>query len=73
MLGGGLTGLIGGLALQWFVNAYDYKFMISGKPFFSLPANIPVIFECTVLFSALTAVFGMFGAQSFADALQPAV
>jgi|SRR5665213_3634073 len=60
VLGGGLTGLTGGLALQWFVNAYDYKFMISGKPFFSLPANIPVIFECTVLFSALTAVFGMF-------------
>ncbi|MDB5358663.1 MAG: hypothetical protein JWN24_5116 [Phycisphaerales bacterium] len=60
VLGGGLTGLIGGLTLQWFVNAYDYQFMISGKPYWSLPANIPVIFECTVLFSALTAVFGMF-------------
>ena len=33
--------------------------MISGKPFFSLPANVPIIFECTVLFSALTAVFAM--------------
>jgi hypothetical protein len=59
VLGGGLTGLSGGLLLQWFCNAYDYKFMISGKPLFSLPANIPIIFECTVLFSALTAVFGM--------------
>ncbi len=57
--GGGITGCLGGLGLQWFVNAYDYTFMISGKPFFSLPAFIPVIFECTILFSALTAVFGM--------------
>jgi hypothetical protein len=41
------------------MNAYDYKILISGKPFFSLPANVPIIFELTVLFSALTAVFGM--------------
>ncbi|MDP9173041.1 MAG: DUF3341 domain-containing protein [Planctomycetota bacterium] len=60
ILGGGLTGLSGGLLLQWWTNAFDYKFIISGKPLFSLPANIPIIFECTVLFSALTAVFGMF-------------
>jgi hypothetical protein len=61
VLGGGLCGCFGGLLLQWYVNAYDYKFIISGKPFWSLPANIPVIFECTVLLSALTAVFGMLG------------
>src|SRR5256885_1747417 len=61
VLGGGLTGLIGGIWLQWYCNAYDYKFMISGKPLWSFPANIPVIFEMTVLFSALTAVFGMLG------------
>src|SRR5580704_15819333 len=54
VLGGGLVGLIGGLLLQWYTNAYDYPFMISGKPYWSLPANIPVIFECTVLLSALT-------------------
>ena len=50
-----------GLGLQWFCNAYDYPLLVSGKPLFSLPANIPIIFECTVLFSALTAVFGMLG------------
>jgi hypothetical protein len=59
ILGVGLTGLLSGLALQWYCNAYDYPFLISGKPMFSLPANIPVIFECTVLFSCLTAVFAM--------------
>jgi hypothetical protein len=59
VLGGGLSGLVGGIALQWFCNAYAYPLLISGKPFWSLPANIPVAFECTVLASALTAVFGM--------------
>lgn len=61
VLCGGLSGLIGGLVLQWFCNAYDYPIIVSGKPFWSLPANIPIIFECTVLLSALTTVFGMFG------------
>jgi hypothetical protein len=59
VLGGGLFGLFGGMWLQWYCNAYDYPILISGKPFWSLPANIPVIFECTVLLSSLTAVFGM--------------
>jgi hypothetical protein len=36
-----------------------YAFVVSGKPLFSLPANIPVIFETTVLLAALGAVIGM--------------
>lgn len=55
----GLFGLAGGIAMQWYVNAYDYQYLISGKPFWSLPANIPVAFETTVLCAALMAVFGM--------------
>jgi hypothetical protein len=55
----GLTGLVGGLLLQWYTNAFNYPYFISGKPLFSLPAFIPVTFELTILFSALTAVFGM--------------
>lgn len=38
-----------------------YDFLISGKPMWSLAANIPVIFELTILFSAFGAVFGMLG------------
>lgn len=60
VLGGGLFGCGGGLWLQWYCNAYDYPFMISGKPFWSLAANIPIIFECTILCASLAAVFGMF-------------
>ena len=59
VLGGGLFGLVGGLAMQWYTNAYDYKVIDSGKPFFSLPAFVPVIFAMAVLCAALTAIFGM--------------
>lgn len=51
----GLSGAGVAIAMQWWMNAYDYPFLISGKPTFSLPANIPVAFEMTVLFAAVTA------------------
>jgi hypothetical protein len=56
---GGLLGLVGGLLMQWWMNAKDYAYFVSGKPLFSLPAFIPVIFECTIAGAAFTAVFGM--------------
>jgi mono/diheme cytochrome c family protein len=68
----GCGGFVGGLLLQWWTNAVSadqftfvpnflqgYNYWISGKPDFSFPANIPVIFETTVLAAALAAVFGM--------------
>ena len=57
---GGATGL--GLAtwLQWWTSAVDYPINISGKPFFAFEPSIPIMFELTVLFSALAAVAGMF-------------
>ncbi|MEM6674457.1 MAG: quinol:electron acceptor oxidoreductase subunit ActD [Planctomycetota bacterium] len=57
----GLTGLSLAILMQWWMNAVDYEFMISGKPSWSLPANIPVAFEMTILFSAFTAFFAMLG------------
>ncbi len=56
---GGLTGAAAGILLQWWTNAVDYPFLISGKPLFSLPANIPIAFETTILFAAGTALVGM--------------
>ncbi|MCH2181563.1 MAG: DUF3341 domain-containing protein [Mariniblastus sp.] len=62
----GLTGCAVGLGMQYYANAGDwsdlfpgYNFMISGKPFFSLPANIPVTFEVVVLSSAIATFLGM--------------
>ncbi len=59
-LGGGLTGLAIGTLLQWWASAVDYPINIAGKPYFSIEASIPVIFELTILFAALGAVAGMF-------------
>jgi hypothetical protein len=57
--GAGLTGTAAGLLLEWWTNAVDYPFIISGKPFFGLPAAIPVAFETTILFAAISALVGM--------------
>jgi hypothetical protein len=57
----GMTGATTGLVMQWWMNAVNYPFIISGKPLFALPPAIPVTFELTILFSALGAVFGMLG------------
>lgn len=59
IFGFGMSGLVSALLLQWWTNAQNYKLVISGKPFWSIPANIPVAFELTVLFSAFGAFFGM--------------
>lgn len=58
-LGAGLTGLVTAVTLQWWTNAYDYPWIVSGKPFWSIPANVPVMFELTVLLSAITTLVGM--------------
>lgn len=65
VLGAGIAGALVALLMQWYLNATSFPFVIrgyphiiSGKPLFSLPANIPVTFELIVLFSGLTAFGG---------------
>jgi hypothetical protein len=59
VLGAGASGAGLAMLMQWWMNAVDYKLIVSGKPFFGIPANIPVLFECTVLLAATTAFIGM--------------
>jgi hypothetical protein len=59
VLGMGLTGAAIGFGLQTWVHTAAYPLVISGKPYFSWPAFIPITFELGVLFGALGAVFGM--------------
>ncbi len=59
ILAGGAAGCLTGFLLQWFTNAFDYPIRVSGKPFLSLSAYFPIMFELTVLFSAITAFVGV--------------
>ncbi|MCA8988451.1 MAG: DUF3341 domain-containing protein [Planctomycetaceae bacterium] len=59
VLGCAAMGATTAIALQYFTNAFDYKYIISGKPFFSIPSDMPVTFELAVLFSAFGALLGM--------------
>ena len=49
----GITGLITALSFMTWVFTTDWPMNIGGKPFFALPAWIPIMFELTVLFSAV--------------------
>lgn len=54
----GLGGAAAGMLLQWWVSAVEYPLVVSGKPFFSWQAFVPITFECGVLGGALGALFG---------------
>jgi len=54
-----IFGTSGALALQWWTSAVDYKLVISGKPFFSYQAYVPVTFALGVLLAAFAALIGM--------------
>jgi len=41
------------------MTSVDYPLVISGKPYFSFQAYVPVAFAITILSSALAALFGM--------------
>ena len=71
ILAGGITGCLAGLGMQLHVNLIGwnvsvaglylsgYPLNVGGRPLVSLPSFIVPAFETTILFAALTAVFGM--------------
>ena len=50
----GLSGAGLGLLFQIWTSAYDWPINVGGKPLVSLPAFIPVTFECGVLLGGTT-------------------
>ncbi|MFN7925731.1 MAG: DUF3341 domain-containing protein [Bryobacteraceae bacterium] len=58
VLCGGLTGLVAGFSLMYYITMIAYPMNVGGKPNFSWPAYVPPVFELTILFSAFAAVFG---------------
>ncbi len=68
---GGLTGCALGFLLQWWTSAVAYPINISNKPLFAVEPSVPIIFELTILFSALTAVGGMLALNALPKPYNP--
>lgn len=57
---GGATGYTTGMLMIWWMNAYDYKIVVGGKPMFSPFYTFPVSYELTILFASFGSLIGMF-------------
>ena len=55
-----VVGCSSGWLLTWWTSAVNWQLNIGGKPFHSLPAFIPIMFELTILFAALSSVVALF-------------
>jgi hypothetical protein len=55
----GILGCALGFLLEYWTQGPAYPINIGGRALFSYPAFVPPAYECTILFSALTAAFGM--------------
>ena len=51
----GFAGATLALLIQWWTNAIDYPINVGGRPLSSLPTDMLIVFETTVLLSAGTA------------------
>jgi hypothetical protein len=56
---GGITGLIVGFLLMTITSVYIYPIDTQGKPYFSLPAFVPILDLLTIIFSAIFTLKGI--------------
>ncbi|MBI3876686.1 MAG: DUF3341 domain-containing protein [Verrucomicrobia bacterium] len=56
---GGVTGYTVGMLMIWWMNAFDYKIVVGGKPMFSPFYSFPVSYECTILLASFGSLGGM--------------
>ncbi len=57
----GMTGALGMLWFEYWVGALAWAVDVGGKPWNSLPSNVPVAFETAVLLAGFGSVFALLG------------
>lgn len=55
---GGLIGSATAWSMEYYIAAIDYPINVGGRPLYSWPMFIPILFELTVLFAGTFAFFG---------------
>jgi len=55
---GGLIGAATAWSMEYYIAAIDYPINVGGRPLYSWPSFIPILFELTVLFAGSFAFFG---------------
>ena len=70
-LGGAMAGLVSAFAFQTWMNSVDYALNVGGRPYLSGPSWVPIMFEFTVLLSAFSIVFGLFGLSKLPQPYHP--
>lgn len=58
VLAGGFLGAATAWIMQYYIAAIDYPINVGGRPLYSWPAFVPILFELTVLLAACGAFFG---------------
>lgn len=71
VFGGGMTGTALAFLMQWWMNAIDFPWLVAGKPYSSVPMQIPIAFELTILLSVFTAFFGMWALNKLPQVWHP--
>lgn len=69
----GTFGCLFGLWFTWWTSAVSWPINVGGKPYWSLPAFIPIVFELTILFAALSSVKVMIFANGLPKVNPPVV
>ena len=65
VLAGGVLGAITAWWMQTYIAVIDDPINIGGRPLYSWPSFVVILFELTVLFASLSAFFGMLALSGF--------